>query len=78
MDHQRCGNCRFFFLKKSETDDSSKVAMGSCRRHAPPASARDVMSNARGGSLIAVWPTVGTGLWCGEWQDVRRPGLASL
>jgi hypothetical protein len=55
-----CNVCRFY--------DAWSQLVGECRRHAPGALTLDRRQLGDPEDLIAAWPTVQAGDWCGEFQ----------
>jgi hypothetical protein len=60
LDEARCEACRFYCAWSEDT--------GECRRHAPQGVALNRHELGDPEDLIAAWPTVQAGDWCGEFQ----------
>lgn len=64
LDVACCTECRFF---RSWSEDT-----GECRRHAPGAIGLHRREIGDPEDLIAVWPTVQAGDWCGEFREPHQ------
>ena len=60
LDVARCETCRFYCVWSEDT--------GECRRHAPMAMALNRRDLGDPEDIIAAWPTVQAGDWCGDFQ----------
>lgn len=66
----RCENCHFF-----EMVGYGGYHAGNCLRHAPSARQRPAHDGVTApDAVMALWPVVSKGWWCGDYARVVDPG----